>query len=192
MVSARTAMLAALAVLLPWCVPASVPLVAPHHYDTSIGGPVIPKRLTVSGAITDEAAVGDAGALNLELSGDVVVGLAPDHAGYTHCLGRCQSPAPLRSRQWYVGADTRFVVTTDWSAPSGATVRIDASGLLVLRGTLVTPPAGLPVTVVGTPAALPTVLLSADAIVGAVTAGTLPAGTALAVTATQVALIEAQ
>lgn len=176
----------------PALLSASVPLLGPHHYGAGVGALPIPQRLTVSGAIQDAAAVGDAGALSLELAGDVVLGQAPDHAGYTHCRGRCQLPAPVRSRAWYVDADTRAVVTGGWLAPAGATVQIDASGLLLLRGTLVAPAAGLPLSVTGTPGALPTVLLSADAIVGTVVAGTLPAGTALEVTATQVALIEAE
>lgn len=174
---------------LPLLVSASVPLLGPHHAEPGAGALPTPKRLTVAAAILDAAAIGDPGALSLELSGDVVLGAAPQHAGYTHCRGRCQLPAPTRSAAWYVDADTRMVVAGSWTAPAGASVQVDASSLLAIRGDLGAP-GGLEVSVAGAaPAELPAVLISADAITGEIVAGALPEGTALAVTATTVALI---
>jgi hypothetical protein len=162
-------------------------LFGPHHYPAGSGGLADPHRLTVSGAISDEASVGDDGALSLEMVGDVVLGVPPNHAGYTYCRGRCQLPAPTRSRAWHVAANTRAVVVGDWTAPSGASIEIASSSLLLLRGDLA---GSLTLSVVGDPSALPMVLIDADAITASITAGTLPAGTALAISATQVALIE--
>lgn len=172
--------------LLALCSGASaLPLLGGHHRAGGGTPPVPPDRLTVSGAILDPAAVGDDGALDIELIGDVVVSVRPDHAGYTACSGRCQIAPPLRSRTLMVYPESRLVLAASWTAPSGASLDLDASSLAQVRGTL---GGSLEVSVSGTPPTLPLLLVLATTITATITHGSLPPGTRLSVSSTSIYL----
>ena len=182
----RGGLAVALLALLALCPNVSaLPLLSGHHRAGGGTPPAPPDRLTVSGAILDPAEVGDDGALDVEMVGDVVIGTPPDHAGITVCTGRCQIAPPLRSRVLIVRPDSRLVLAADWSAPAGANCDLDASSVVTVRGTL---SGTLVVSVSGSPAALPALVLSATAITATITPGALPPGTRLFVSATAVYL----
>lgn len=166
----------------------AVPLLGAHHgLGVGTGAPV-PDRLTVASAIADPALPGDPGALNVELVGHIVLTAQPGHAGYTLAEGRVQMIAPSRSTDIRVAANTLLVVASNWALPAAATWNQDASSLVQVRGSLVAP-FGLTVDVPGPiPPVMPAVLIDADAITGPVTPGTVPAGTVLVTTPSQIRL----
>ena len=166
---------------------AAVPLLGPHHYPLGIAAPS-PDRVLLSGAVFDLAAPGDPDQLNLELIGDVVATGILAHSGYTLCWGVCEITAPTRSRDLRVRCDSRLRVTESWQLPLGMTMDVRACAQLVVLGTLAAPVGGQVLDVSGTPPALPVVLVSATEILGDWSAGTLPPGTQLAITDTQIIL----
>lgn len=88
-----------------------------------------------------------------------------------------------------VAAHGRLYITTSWSPPASVALSIGAdgytAGLIVVTGTL-TRPTGGTLAVTGTPATLPQRLVVATSLSGTWTAGTLPAGTRLDQSATEI------
>lgn len=165
----------------------AVPLLGPHHYPAQTGTGTA-NRIILAGDLLDPAALGAPDALALEMIGDVVATGTLDHAGHTLCWGVCEITPPARSPELKIRCESRVRINGDWVLPAGFALDIRACSQLIVAGTLTAPQGGLAMDITGTPPALPVVLVSATELSGTFTAGTLPPGTQLVATPTQLIL----